>query len=174
MLTSRTASISLPIYDWEGKRCIPLLLHLLVYPGELVPPQPHHAWQWGPPLICLCSPGNQIPWDTCAMDAYWQWRGMESKMEVKASAFFNGIQQGITHDVNTHVHLRELEDVEARPGEDPKILSHASRHWWTAVRWSMMSTKSTSYIVILSVHTAMRESSLANLWQNHSRHLLAR
>ena len=50
----------------------------------------------------------------------------------------------------------------------PKILLHASRHWWTTEKWSMMSTESTSCITILSVHTAMRENSLANLWQIHS------
>ena len=36
-----------------------------------------------------------------------------------------------------------------------------------------MSTESMSCIATLSKHTAMREGSLANLWQNHSRHLLA-
>ena len=44
VLTARTASISLPIYD-ELPRCIPLFPHLSPYPGELVPPQPHTARQ---------------------------------------------------------------------------------------------------------------------------------
>ena len=56
----------------------------------------------------------------------------------------------------------------------PKISLHASRHWWTAVRWSVMSIVSMGSVAILSIHTTTRESSLANLWQNYSRHLLLR
>ena len=42
--------------------------------------------------------------------------------KVKASAFLNHIQQGMTHNVNTHVCLGELEDIVARLGEDPQDL----------------------------------------------------
>ena len=42
--------------------------------------------------------------------------------KAKASAFLDHIQQGMTHNVNTHVHLGELEDIVARPGEDPQDL----------------------------------------------------
>ena len=42
--------------------------------------------------------------------------------KAKASAFLNHIQQGMTHDVSTHVCLGELEDIVARPGEDPQDL----------------------------------------------------
>ena len=42
--------------------------------------------------------------------------------KVKVSAFLDRIQQGMTHNVNTHVHLRELEDIVARLGEDPQDL----------------------------------------------------
>ena len=54
---------------------------------------------------------------------YVQWMPTGSKEEqrvtkVKASAFLNRIQQGMTHDINTHVCLRECEDVVARLGED--------------------------------------------------------
>ena len=42
--------------------------------------------------------------------------------KVKASAFLDQIQQGMTHDVNTHVCLRELKDIVARLGEDPQDL----------------------------------------------------
>ena len=56
-----------------------------------------------------------------------QWMPPSSKEEqratkVKASAFLDCIQQGMTHDVNTHVHLGELEEIVARPGEDPQDL----------------------------------------------------
>ena len=42
--------------------------------------------------------------------------------KAKASAFLNWIQQGMTHDVNTHVCLGELKDIMARLGEDPQDL----------------------------------------------------
>ena len=68
-----------PAHLWLGLQGhLPLLLHILAYPGELAPPQLHHAGQQGPPQICLCSPGNQIPGDACAMGAYRQQRGIES------------------------------------------------------------------------------------------------
>ena len=42
--------------------------------------------------------------------------------KAKASAFLHWIQQGMTHNVNTHVYLGELENIIARPGEDPQDL----------------------------------------------------
>ena len=39
--------------------------------------------------------------------------------KTKASAFLDKVEQAMTHDINTHVQLGELEDVVARPGEDP-------------------------------------------------------
>ena len=47
-------------------------------PLELAPSQLHCNWQWGPPLIHLCSPGNQIPGDACTVDTYWRWTGTKS------------------------------------------------------------------------------------------------
>ena len=41
-------------------------------------------------------------------------------IKAKASAFLDCIQQRMTHDINTHVHLGELEDIVARPREDPQ------------------------------------------------------
>ena len=54
-----------------------------------------------------------------------QWMPTSSKEEqkatkAKASAFLNHIQQGMTHDINTH--LGELEDIVAWLGEDPQDL----------------------------------------------------
>ena len=56
-----------------------------------------------------------------------QWMPTSSEEEqrvtkAKASAFLNRIQQGMTHNVNTHVHLREVKDVVARLGEDHQDL----------------------------------------------------
>ena len=66
-------SIHQPAHLWLGlTRCLSLLLHILAYPGELAPPQPPPTGQQGPPHVCLCSPGNQIPGDACTTDAYQQ------------------------------------------------------------------------------------------------------
>ena len=51
------------------------------------------------------------------MDANQQQRGTEGN-QGQSFAFLDCIQQGMTHDVNTHVHLGKLEDIVARPGED--------------------------------------------------------
>ena len=59
------------------------------------------------------------------MHVQWMPPGSEEEQrvtKVKASAFLDRIQQGMTHDINTHMCLRELKDVVARPGEDPQDL----------------------------------------------------
>ena len=59
------------------------------------------------------------------MHAQWMPTGSEEEQKAtkaKASAFLDRIQQGMTHDVNTHVCLGELEEIVARPGEDPQDL----------------------------------------------------
>ena len=59
------------------------------------------------------------------MHAQWMPTGSKEEQKVtkaKASAFLNQIQQGMTHDVNTHVCLGELKEIVARPGEDPQDL----------------------------------------------------
>ena len=40
-LTARTASISLPVYDWNSQDAYHSFLHISLYPGELAPPQLH-------------------------------------------------------------------------------------------------------------------------------------
>ena len=77
--TDSQDSINKPAHLWlELPRCIPFLLHILPYPGELAPPQLHTARHRGPPQVCFCSPGHQIPRNACTMDANWQQRGTES------------------------------------------------------------------------------------------------
>ena len=59
------------------------------------------------------------------MHAQWMPTGDEEEQRVtkaKASAFLGKIQQGMTHNLNTHALLGELEDVIAKPGEDPQDL----------------------------------------------------
>ena len=60
---------------------------------------------------------------------HFQWMPTGSEEEqratkAKASAFLDRIQQGMIHDVNTHVHLGELKGVVARPEEDPPRSYH--------------------------------------------------
>ena len=55
------------------------------------------------------------------MHAQWMPTGNEEEWKAtkaKASTFLDRVQQGMTHDVNTHVCLGELKDVVARLGED--------------------------------------------------------
>ena len=76
--TDSKDSIHKPACLWlELPRCIPFLLHILPYPGELAPPQLHSTRQGGPPQVYFCSPRHQIPRDACTMDANWQQRGTE-------------------------------------------------------------------------------------------------
>ena len=59
------------------------------------------------------------------MHAQWMPTGSEEEQKVtkaKASAFLDQIQQGMTHNVNTHVCLGKLKDIVARLGEDPQHL----------------------------------------------------
>ena len=59
------------------------------------------------------------------MHAQWMPTGSKEEQKVtkaKASAFLDQIQQGMTHDINTHVHLGELKEIVARLGEDPQDL----------------------------------------------------
>ena len=42
--------------------------------------------------------------------------------KAKASAFLQKIQDGMMHEVNTHVRLAELEDITVKPNEDPQEL----------------------------------------------------
>ena len=123
-LTARTASISLPIYDWDLKGCLPLLLHLSVHTLEnwLLLNLIMHL------TVRTSSDTVFAALGTKSLEMHVQWmptgqqRGTESNQGKSFHAFLDQIQQGMTHDINTHVHLRELEDVVARPGEDPQDL----------------------------------------------------
>ena len=121
VLIARMASISLPVYDWDSQdayHSFSIFWHTL------------ENW------LLL----NHIPLDsedhlryvfaalgTKSLEMHAQWMPTGSKEEqkvikVKASAFLDQIQQGMTHDINTHVCLGELEDIVARLGEGPQDL----------------------------------------------------
>ena len=105
-LTARTASISLPVYDWDSQDAY----HSSIF---------HHALENWLLLNCIL-PGSEYhlryvfaALGTKSLEMHAQWMPTGSKEEqkvtkVKACAFLNQIQQGMTHDVNTHVHLGEL------------------------------------------------------------------
>ena len=120
-LTARMASISQPVYDWDSQ-------------------DPYHSFSifchtlenW---LLLNCIPPDSedhlrqisAALGTKFLEMHAQWMPTSSKEEqkvtkAKASAFLDQIQQGMTHDINTHVCLGELEEIVARPGEDPQDL----------------------------------------------------
>ena len=120
-LTARTASISLLAYDWDSKdayHSFSIFQHTLenwLLLNCILPDSKDHL------RYVFAALGNK------SLDMHAQWVPMGSKEEqkatkVKASAFLDQIQQGMTHDLNTHVYLGELKDVVARLGEDPQDL----------------------------------------------------
>ena len=109
------------------------------------------------------------------MHAQWMPTGSEEEQKVqprlKASAFLDCIQQGMTHDINTHVHLGELEDIVARLGEDPQdLIAHIKTLMDRCEMINDEHRKHELHVAVSSVHTARRESSLENFWPSHSRH----
>ena len=76
VLTARTASISLPIYDWDSQdayHSFSIFWHTLenwLLLNCIMPDTEDH--------LHFCSPGNQIPGDACTMDAYGQQSRTES------------------------------------------------------------------------------------------------
>ena len=117
-LTARTASISLPIYDWDSQdayHSFSIFHHTLEnwLLLNLIPPDSEDHLRY-----VFATLGTK------SLEMHAQWMPTDSKEEQKvtkekASAFLDQIQQGMTHDVNTHVHLGELKDIVARLGEDP-------------------------------------------------------
>ena len=120
-VTTRTASISLPIYDWDSQdayHSFSIFCHTL------------ENW-----LLLNCIPLDSkdhlryvsAAMGTKSLEMHGQWMPTSSEEEqkatkVKASTFLDQIQKGMTHDVNTHVCLGELKDIVARPEEDPQDL----------------------------------------------------
>ena len=156
-LTARTASISLPIYNWNSQDayhssifCHTLENWLLL--NCILPDSEDHL------RYVFTALGTKF----LEIHAQWMPTGSEEEQKAtkaKASAFLNCIQQGMTHDVNTHVCLGELKEIVARPGEDPQDLITHIKTLMDHCRWSMMSITSMNYVTVSSMHTATRESS---------------
>ena len=121
VLTARMASISLPIYDWNSQDayhsfsifCCTLENWLLL--NCILPDSKDHL------RYIFAALGTK----SLEMHAQWMPTASEEEQKatkVKASAFLDRIQQGMTHNVNTHVHLGEFKDIMARLGENPQDL----------------------------------------------------
>ena len=121
-LTARTASISLPVYDWDSQDAYhsfsifqDTLENWLLF-NHIPPDSDDHL------RYVFSALGTESP----EMHAQWIPTGSKDEQKVtkvKASNFLHQIQQGMTHDINTHVHLRKLEDIMARLGEDSQDLT---------------------------------------------------
>ena len=121
VLTARMVSISLPVYDWDAQdayHSFSIFCHTLenwLLLNCILPDIKDHL------RYVFASLGTK------SLEMHAQWMPTSSKEEqkvtkAKASAFLDWIQQGMTRDVNTHVHLGELKEIVARPGEDPQDL----------------------------------------------------
>ena len=172
MLTAWTTSISLPIYNWDSKDAyqsfsiFQCTLENWLLLNCITPDSEDHLW------YIFAALGTK----SLEMHAQWMPTGSEEEwrvMKVKASAFLNRIQQGMTHDVNTHVCLRELKDVVPRPGEDPHDLITCIKT--PMDHCEMINDEHWEHeLYCHNVHTYCHKGKfLGNLWQNHSRHLLA-
>ena len=120
-LTARMASISLPVYNWDSQDAYHSFSIF------------HHTLENWLLLNCILPDSEDhlryvfTALGTKSLEMHAQWMPTDSKekqkaTKVKASAFLNRIQQGMTHDINTHVHLGELEDIVARLGKDTQDL----------------------------------------------------
>ena len=109
-LTARMASISLPVYDWNSQdayHSFSIFCHTLenwLLLNCILPDSKDHL------RYVFAALGTK----SLEMHAQWMPTSSEKEQKVtkaKASAFLNCIQQGMTHDINTHVCLGELEDM---------------------------------------------------------------
>ena len=120
-LTSRSALIALPMYDWESKDAywtFTLFRQTLdnwLFLNRVKTDSEDH----------LCYVFTALGTKALELHAQWMPPGTEEvrkATKAKASAFLQKIQDGMMHKVNTHVRLAELEDITAKPNEDPQEL----------------------------------------------------
>ena len=117
-LTAKTVSISLPAYNWDSKdayHSFSIFWHTLenwLLLNHILLDSKDHLRYVSAAL------------GTKSLEMHVQWVPMGSKEEqkvtkAKASAFLDQIQQGMTHNINTHVCLRELKDCCGQAGRGP-------------------------------------------------------
>ena len=113
--------MSLPIYNWGSKDAYHFFsifwctLENWFLLNHIMPDSKDHL-QYIFAALGTKSLEMHAQWMPTSNDEEWR------VTKVKASAFLDRIQQGMSHNVNTHVHLRKLQDVVARLGEDPQDL----------------------------------------------------
>ena len=169
VLTARTASISLPIYDWDSQdayHSFSIFQHTLENWLLL-----NHI----PPDTRTTSDMSLLPWEPNPWTCMHNGCLLAAKRNRKwpRCKLLPSLTESNREWHTTSTPMCILENLKILwPGWErtPKISLHASRHWWTTAKWSEMSIASTNCIAISSMHTAIRESSLGNLWQSHSRH----
>ena len=120
-LTSHSAPISLPTYDWESKdayQTFTLFRQTLdnwLFLNRVKTDSEDHL------RYVFAALGTKA----LELHAQWMPPGTEEvckATKAKASAFLQKIQDGMTHEVNTHIWLAELEDITAKPNKDPQEL----------------------------------------------------
>ena len=120
-MTSRSAPIALPTYDWESKdayRTFTLFRQTLdnwLFLNRVKTDSEDHLH------YIFAALGTKA----LELHAQWMPPGTEEvckATKAKASAFLQKIQEGMTHEVNTHIRLAELEDITVKPNEDPQEL----------------------------------------------------
>ena len=168
VLTARTASISLPIYDWNSQDayhsfsifCCTLENWLLL--NCILPDSKNHL------RYVFAALGTK------SLEMHTQWMPTGSKEEqkatkAKASAFLDHIQQGMTHDVNTHVYLGELEEILARLGDLQDLIACIKT---LMDHCEMINDEHREHKLCRCIVRAYctRESCEENLWPSHSRH----
>ena len=120
-LTSRSALIALPTYDWESKDAYwTFTLFQQTLDNWLF-----LNWVKTDSKDHLCYVFAALGTKALELHAQWMPPGTEEirkATKAKASTFLQKIQDGMMHEVNTHVWLAELEDITAKPNEDPQEL----------------------------------------------------
>ena len=119
-LTSRSALIALPTYDSESKayQTFTLFRQTLdnwLFLNRVKTDSKDHLH------YVFAALGTKA----LELHAQWMPPGTEEvckAAKAKASAFLQKIQDGMMYEVNTHVRLAELEDITAKPNEDPQEL----------------------------------------------------
>ena len=147
VLTSRTASISLPIYNWNSQDAYHSFSIFSIpwrtgssstaYRQTVRTTSGMSLQPWEPnPLRCMHN-GCQL---AAKRNRRWP------RLKLLPSSTVSNREWHMTS-----IPMCTLENWKILwPGQErtPKISSHASRHWWTNVRWSMMSIASMNYVTI--------------------------
>ena len=147
VLTDRTASISLPVYDWNSQdayHSFSIFCHTLenwLLLNCILPDSEDHL------RYVFAAPGTkslEMHDNGCPPAAKRNRKRPRQKLLPSST-----VSNREWHTTSTPMCILE-NSKRFWPGWErtPKISSHASRHWWTDVRWSMMSIASMNYVTV--------------------------